>query len=306
MDIQVNLQALNGASLGILRINSNSRLSELKSAIIDHLSLPAWHMHLLFGEVQLKDEDTHNELVGETPSPASVDLTAVFDSQRILLEVRLEKELYRIWQAKAREEIQRRELRNFCDQYSTSQYLIEDEIEKLDRYILEESLSLGEERACWKRLQELRRRQARQKRKSAAEYRDKERRLHRIVFVPDRTEEILSELEDMKPPGNNSTWLWLNRSTGLPLDLFTMPDVCYGPAPRFHHYTFGPQGPSLYSRWCRCEDEFCEHYCAALDADAEHEAEVARRVADDDPEEVFQFKLSRALRKFEGWGRADC
>lgn len=311
------MQALNGAYLGSLGINSSSPLSELKHSIIDQLCLPAWHMQFLCGEVQLEDEHTFNELVGEATSPAAVDLTAVFDSERILLEVRLEQELYRTWQAMAQLEVVRefetlldhqRSLRNHKEEN-------EKEISTLELHIQIESLSLVEDKACWKRLQELKQLQRKldqqqrsldqqdrdiRQRYTLPTLRDEQRKLNKLKG---RARELISELQGMKPLGNNSTWLWLKSSNGFfhGCDLFTMPDVCYGPDPTYYYYSFGPQGPSLHStedlygeRWY--EDDFLEHYLVEAEDDDSEDDYV--------PEKVVHFKLSKARREFKGWDRA--
>lgn len=300
MDIEIKLQGLSGATLGNLVVNSNCSIGALKSQITDQLSLPAWHMHVLFGTAQLKDQQTLEELDGNATSSGSLELTLILDSEQVLSELKLKEELYRSWEALRQLTIQTAELREYCDSWEVSK-LNEYKLSELESYMQTTSLSLSQEKSCLKQVQELTKK-LREAPQDAAEYRRRDAQLTELytAWSKQRQEahQAKLKLEAITPEVNKSSkfaYLWLKNSDShvLHFDLFSMPDVLDRPdgesnVSRYPYHSFGPQGPTLYST--------C-HYWPTQDDDYDTTSDYV-------PEEVVHFKLSKSRHRFEGWGRA--
>lgn len=299
MDVIINLHGVNGATLGSVVVNSKVSLAEFRSAVAGKLSLPAWHMHFLLGTVQLNHEQPFEGLVENSVPPAALDLTAIFESDRIIAELALEDKLYRCWEHLRQLRDQRRKLFQFCEEWDANS--LEQRIEMLEFRIQTTSLSSREEKACVKELEDLKRKLRSYHRQETKHGRLQERlnELFRSYWqTRNCSERMRGKLLASQPQQDYSSSralarLWLVRSTGhIPaFDVLSMPDIRLGRQDECHtiQYSFGPQGPHL---WYPEEDGY----------DSEDMWSDADSAKDYVPGAVVHFKSSKSRRKFKGWG----
>jgi hypothetical protein len=298
MDVIINLHGVSGATLGTVVVNSKVSLAEFRSAVAGKLSLPAWHMHFLLGTVQLNHKQPFEGVVENSVPPAALDLTAIFESDRIIAELALEDNLYRCWEHLRQLGDRRRKLVQFYENCNV--HSLEQQIEMLDFRIQTTSLSRREEKACVKELEDLKRKLRGYHRLETKHGRLQERLdelSRRYGETRYLSEKLLDELLALQPQQDHSNSralarLWLVRSTGhIPaFDVLSMPDIRLGRQGECHtiQYSFGPQGPHLWDRNGYDSEEY-----VWSDADS---------AKDYVPEAVVHFKSSKSSRKFKGWG----
>lgn len=286
--------------MGTVVVNSKVSLAEFRSAVAGNLSLPAWHMHFLLGTVQLNHKQPFEGVVENSVPPAALDLTAIFESDRIIAELALENKLYRCWEHLRQLRDQRRKLSQFCEGWNVC--FSEQRIEMLEFRIQTTSLSRGEEKACVKEVEDLKRKLRRYHREETKHGRLQDRRneLSRSYWqTRNLSEEMRDKLLASQPQQDHSNSralarLWLVRSTGhIPtFDVLSMPDIRLGQQEECHtiEYSFGSQGPHLW---------YPEEIGYDSEEDVWSDADSAKDYV---PEAVVHFKSSKSRRKFKGWG----